>query len=282
MNGHKERILVFEPHPDDVAFQISGSVLKWVSEGREVMICTVTNGNNSTFDPDVTQEMIEETMRGEHMKAVELLGLDRAHVIMLGYDDLGMDPGRDRLALLGDMIRIIRRFRPNTVVTMDPKNAENEENPDHRLVALTGFEAAAMAAYPNVCREHFEDPDTGQHFVSRVLFYMSPEPDTFIEISGFIDKKIQLGLIYESQLDLMLGEGRRRIAGLGVQFPAFEIPKEIIWPQICNAMAAETAQQCRAAYPEREDARLMESFRVQYLGILHKVRGMIPDHPGFE
>ena len=54
MGAQNERILIFEPHPDDVAFQIAGSAFKWKAEGREIMICTVTTGNNSTFDMNVT------------------------------------------------------------------------------------------------------------------------------------------------------------------------------------------------------------------------------------
>lgn len=278
INGtKKETILIFEPHPDDVAFQISGSVFKWLSEGKEIMICTVTNGNNSTFDINITSEQIAKIMEKEHHDALQIYGLGADNFVQWHYDDLGLDPGRDRLRLLGDMIRLIRIFRPTTVVTMDPRNQFDEENPDHRLVAITGFEASAMAAYPNVFRQHFEEPGARQHFVSRVLFYMTPAPDLFIDISGEpINKKIQLGRVYDSQLDLMIHEAKQRLAGMGDAFPMFDLPKEILWPEMCKAIAAETATAQSAIFPDTPKMEYAEAFRLQYLGIVHKIKDMLP------
>ena len=273
----QEKILVFEPHPDDVAFQISGSVIKWLADAKEVMICTVTKGNNSTFDMQVTTIDIERIMASEHDRAMRFLGLDRDHVVRWGYDDLGLDPGRDRLRLLADMIRLIRKFKPVTVVTMDPKNAENEENIDHKLVATTGLEAAAMAAYPNVLREQFAEEGVQQHFVARMLYYMTPEPDVFIDIAGEpLEKKIQMGLIYSSQLDLMLTEARARLKTLGIDFLLFDLPKEELWPDICQEIAADMAKVCAEKYPERTGILHAEAFRLQYLGVVDKIRDLLP------
>jgi LmbE family N-acetylglucosaminyl deacetylase len=290
-----ERILIFEPHPDDVAFQISGSVVKWLGEGNEVMICTVTNGNNSTFDISVKSEAIEKIMSEEHSRAMELLGLEAGHSIRWRYNDLGLDPGRDRLPLLKDMIRLIRKFKPATVVTMDPKNCDNEENPDHKLVAVTGLEAAAMAAYPNVFREQFDEPDihqhllfasslrsktrcTSPHFVGRMLYYMSPEPDLFIDISGrSLERKIELGFIYASQLELMMHEAKERLKTLGTDFALFDLPKEQLWPMMCAEIAADTASEFNKKHPDRPAIQHAEAFRLQYLGIVDKIRAFLPE-----
>jgi LmbE family N-acetylglucosaminyl deacetylase len=271
-----QKILIFEPHPDDVAFQISGSVVKWLDEGDEVMICTVTDGGNSTFDIDVTSSQIEKVMADEHARAMAILGLDDAHVIKLGYADLGLDPGRDRLPLLKDMIRLIRLFKPSTVVSMDPKNCENEENPDHKLVAVTGLEAAAMAAYPNVFREQFEEPSITRHFTGRMLYYMSPEPDLFVDISGEpLKKKIELGLAYGSQLELMITEAKERLKTLARDLPLFEIPREQLWPMMCEIIASDTADMHNRIHPELSPLNHAESFRLQYLGIVDKLKSML-------
>jgi len=278
-----EKILIFEPHPDDVAFQISGSVFKWISEGKDLMICTITKGNNSTFDIDVTAAKIEEIMADEHERALNFIGLDKDHMIQWKYDDLGLDPGRDRLKLLKDMIWLIRKFKPITVVTLDPKNIENEENMDHKLVAMTGFEAAAMAAYPNVFREQFDEEGVDQHFVSRVLFYMSPEPDVFINITGEpLEKKIKLGFIYDSQLDLMLTESKERLKSMNVEIPLFNLSKEKIWPGICRELAAENAKACLEKYPKNAPIQHAEAFRLKYLGVLDKVKDLFPKYLNFE
>ncbi len=274
----RECILIFEPHPDDVTFQIAGSVYKWMSQGKDVHICTVTTGNRSTFDIDTTSEDIKRIMAKEHAGAMEILGIAPDRFTQWDYDDLGLDCGRDRLRLLEDMVKLIRKVRPATVVTMDPRNQFDEENPDHRLVASVGFDAAAMAANPNVMREQFDDPEVSRHFVARVLFYMSPQPDVFIDIAGApIDKKIELGLVYDSQLNLMMMEGEGRLAALGVESPIFSMPKDVVWPQVCNAIAADIATECVKMYPNRKNVVLAEAFRLQYLGIVHKLKDMLPE-----
>ena len=169
-NIENEKILIFEPHPDDVAYNFMGTVIKWLDEGKDLTICTVTKGNNSTFKPSVSMEEIEEVMMEEHQKVHEMLHLDSSSIIQWDYDDLGIDPAKDRPELLRKMIQLIREVKPTTVVTIDPKNMENEENPDHRIVAIEGFEAAAMAAYPHVYREDWEKSEVSPHFVSRMLF----------------------------------------------------------------------------------------------------------------
>ncbi|HDP80816.1 MAG TPA: hypothetical protein ENN21_08235 [Spirochaetes bacterium] len=273
----KEKILVFEPHPDDVAFQLSGSVARWLSLGIEVMVCTITTGNNSNFDINISSGEIERVMAEEHRRAMGLLGLDDGHALMWRYNDLGLDPGRDRLPLLKDMVRLIRKYRPVTVVTMDPKNRDNEENADHRLAAMTGFEAAAVAAYPNVFREQFDEEGVTPHFSARVLHYMSPEPDYFVDIAGeFIGKKIELGLIYGSQLELMLTEARERLAVMGLRSDLFELPPEVIWPEMCREIAAESVALHNRRYPDRPPMEHAEAFRLQYLGVVDKLRGLIP------
>jgi LmbE family N-acetylglucosaminyl deacetylase len=276
-NSFKEKILIFEPHPDDVAFLISGSVFKWLSQGKEVMICTITTGNNSTFDINVSSDEIKTIMDTEHTKAMKILNLDENHLIQWNYNDLGLDPYRDRNKLLMDMISLIRTYKPATVITMDTKHILNEENPDHRLVSMTGFEAAAMAAYPNVFREQLNNPEVYQHFVSRVLFYNTSDPDLFIDISGeFIEKKIKLGLIYDSQLNLMQTEGIERLKTISVNFPLFNIPKEKIWPEVCKQIARANAKKCKEIYPDR-DIEYAEIFRIKYLGVLNQLRGFIPE-----
>ncbi|MFC1474889.1 PIG-L deacetylase family protein, partial [bacterium] len=273
-----EKILVFEPHPDDVAFQIAGSVRKWLNQGKEVAICTVTTGNNSTFDKNISQDDIAAIMSREHRRALELLGINDEHYIQWDYDDLGIDPGLDRQKLLADMIKLIRTFRPTTVVTMDPKNILNEENPDHKMVATTGFEAAALSQHPHLFPEQYKEDNVEQHYVSRILFYTTPEPDTFIDISGEpFEIKSKMALAYESQFELLMTEARERLAGIGVELEIFNMPPKSIWPQMCRSMAEAAAVQCRDMFPERKNVDLAEAFRLQYPGVVHKLKSLLPD-----
>jgi hypothetical protein len=181
------------------------------------------------------------------------------------------------------MVELIREFKPTTVITMDPKNMENEENADHRLVAMTGFEAAAIAAYPNVFRDQFEDSGITQHFVSRVLFYMSPDPDLFINIKGDPLKiKIKMGLIYHSQLELMLYEIDQRIKNMGFHFELLDAPPENIWKTFCQSIATENAKLADLYYQKHPELapeikpKSADAFRLHFLGTVEKIRGFLP------
>jgi len=278
-----EKILIFEPHPDDVAYQVSGSVAKWKEEGKEIMICTVTTGNNSTFDKKVTAEQIKKTMMKEHHKAMESLGIDVEHLVQWDFNDLGLDPGLDRKSLLEKMVYLIRKFKPTTVITMDPLNRDFEENPDHRTVAMTGFEAAALAAYPNFLPEQFSDKELSQVFVSRVLFYMSPEPNAFVDIAGEpFDKKVELGAIYLSQLELMTTEIDSRLRAMGLQPEILEFPIDKIWKTVCESSAKQTAEQSIEFFKKhpnlapRVNLEYAEAYRMYYLGAVEKLREFLP------
>lgn len=277
-----ERILIFEPHPDDVAYQISGTVYKWLQERKEVMICTVTTGNNSTFKSNVTKDQIKQIMMEEQKKAMDLLGIKLENRIQWQYEDLGIDPALDRQKLLKDMITLIRSFKPITIVTMDPKNILMEENPDHRAVASVGFEATAMAAYPNVYREHLEQ-GLSQHFVSRILFYMSPEPNVFVDISGDpLEMKKKLGAVYESQLELMIGETDARLRNLGLDPEVMEVPFTGLWEAVCESSAQGHAEEGMLFYKSHPDLaprvplEYAEAFRLYYLGAVEKLRNLLP------
>ncbi len=213
---------------------------------------------------------------------MDLLGIKPENRVLWQYDDLGIDPALDRQKLLKDMITLIRTFKPTTVVTMDPKNLLMEENPDHRAVASVGFEAAAMAAYPNVFREQLEQGLT-QHFVSRILFYMSPEPNVFVEISGDpLEMKKKIGAVYESQLELMIGETDARLRNLGLDPELMEVPPMSLWEAVCESSAQDHAEEANLFYKNHPDLaprvpfEYAEAFRLYYLGAVEKLRSLLP------
>lgn len=284
-----EKILIFEPHPDDIAYQIAGTVYKWLESKKEVMVCTVTTGNSSTMDPTVSKDQIEKIMLEEHQKAFDVLGIPPDHRVQWKYDDWGLDPSRDRIPLIADMVRLIRKFKPTTVVTMDPLNINMEENPDHRLVAMTGFEAAAMAAYPIALPMIFRNDqlvkkeDHECHQVARVLFYMSPEPNVFMDVGGEpMDIKKKLGGIYKSQLQMMINEVDARLRQLGLNPEVKEQNPQDLWDNVCEGYAKGHATEALQFYKTNPDLaprvypEFAEAFRLYYLGAVEKLRNFLP------
>lgn len=197
------KALVFCPHPDDAEFALGGSLTKWVSEGKECLLCVVTNGAGGSNDPSVDREWLITTREEEQRKAASITGV--SEVIFLGYED---DYVEDSHELRRDMIREIRRHGPDLVIGPDPTTwyfADRYINhPDHRKVG----EAFLAAAYPGaetlpLYREELFDKGFEPHKPKNVLLSFSTNPDYFVDISEHIDTKIEAILAHTSQMENM-------------------------------------------------------------------------------
>jgi LmbE family N-acetylglucosaminyl deacetylase len=193
-----ERVLVVTAHPDDVDFGAAGSVARWVDAGAEVAYCIVTDGDAGGFDPDVPRTEIPAIRRAEQTAAAKEVGVER--LWFLGYPDGYLEP---TLALRRDIVRVIRELKPRRVVTQSPERNYTRifaSHPDH----LAAGEAAMSAVYPDSRNPHWcpELIDEGLEAwtVTEMLIMAMPQPDTFIDVTDTVDRKIAALLRHESQI----------------------------------------------------------------------------------
>src|SRR5689334_1365167 len=132
------RILVVVAHPDDAEFGCGGSVARWVGEGREVFYCLATNGNRGSDDPAMTPERLAGVREAEQRAAARSLGVQ--DVLFLGYPDGELEDTRDARR---DVVRAIRRVRPDRVVTQNPFPSLNpySGHRDHRHAGRLALDA---------------------------------------------------------------------------------------------------------------------------------------------
>lgn len=153
-----KRVLLSLAHPDDETFGMGGLVAKYVAEGAEVYLICSTNGDVGTVDAEFMEgyQTIAELRLAELQCAAQTLGF--TEVFTLGYRDSGM-PGSeenqhpDSLCaaeeddVTGRIVEIIRKVRPQVVITFDPYGGYG--HPDHiKMYELTtrAFEEANNAA----------------------------------------------------------------------------------------------------------------------------------------
>src|SRR5256885_9878286 len=110
-----ERIVVVTAHPDDVDFGSAGSVARWTDAGIDVAYCLCTNGEAGGFDASVPRSTMAEIRQGEQRAAAKVVGV--TDVTFLGHADGRLEA---TIALRRDISRIIRRFRPQRVVSQTP------------------------------------------------------------------------------------------------------------------------------------------------------------------
>ena len=107
-----KRALVIVAHPDDAEFLCAGSVARWVSEGWDVGYVLVTSGDKGSRDEEMTSERLAKIREEEQRAAAKVLGVSTC--VFLGYPDGFVE---DTAELRGELVREIRRFKPDVVVT---------------------------------------------------------------------------------------------------------------------------------------------------------------------
>lgn len=199
MNDYVKRVMVVAAHPDDAEFGAGGTVAKWVQEGKDVVYVIATRGEKGSDNPEITSERLAKLREEEQRAAAQRLGVRQ--VIFLGYTDGEVVPD---LQLRRDITREIRRWQPDLVVCQNPTTYYVDgyiNHPDHRAVG----EATLAAVFP-LARDHLNYPEhkaegLEPHKVRYVYLNISRDADTFVDITGTIDIKIDALWEHKSQFD---------------------------------------------------------------------------------
>ena len=192
-----ERALVVTAHPDDVDFGAAGTIATWTDAGVEVTYCIVTDGDAGGFDPEVPRSEIPRIRRAEQTAAAAVVGVH--DVEFLGYPDGALEVSID---LRRDISRVIRRVRPQRVVTQSPERVWDRlfaSHPDH----LATGEATVCAIYPDA-RNPFAHPALlAEGFeawtVSELWIMATSQPSHFVDVTDAVDRKLAALRCHESQ-----------------------------------------------------------------------------------
>ncbi len=194
------RVLCIYAHPDDTEFTIGGSVARWADEGAEITYCIITDGAAGSNDPNQNLKELVRIRAEEQRCAAKVLGVKE--VLFLGYADGSLQP---TMELRRDLTRIIRQLKPHRVVSGDPTAFFYGDgyinHPDHRAAA----EAATYAVFPSaVTRPIFPEllaEGYEPHQVRELYISSSMQPNTYVDISSTLDRKIESLRCHKSQVD---------------------------------------------------------------------------------
>ena len=206
-----ERAMVVVAHPDDAEWGCSGTVALWCTEGLEVVYVMCTDGSKGTCDPDITSEGLAMTRREEQLAAARVLGVKE--VVFLDYEDAMLQP---TLELRRDIVRQIRRFKPEVVVTTSPTRELDEAHyighPDH----MAAGEATLSAVFP-AARDRLTFPELlGEgltpHKVRevRIIMYSDTGANNWVDITETIDVSIRALQQHRSQTTAAEADRERR------------------------------------------------------------------------
>jgi LmbE family N-acetylglucosaminyl deacetylase len=189
-----KRALVMVAHPDDAEFLCAGTVAKLCAEGWEVWYCLATSGDKGTKDAEMTPERLAGIREAEQREACRILGVK--DVIFLRYPDGFVE---NSFAFRGEVVRLIRELKPDTVITWDGFRRGFNHN-DHKNVGIATYDAVYPASRDPLYYPEQIEQGLNWHRVSELLLGGSDEPDYFVDISDHFDTKIEALLAHTSQV----------------------------------------------------------------------------------
>ncbi|MEN8230885.1 MAG: PIG-L deacetylase family protein [Bacteroidota bacterium] len=185
--------LIIAPHPDDAEIGAGGTIARWIRESREVVYVVCTDGGKGTRDRDLTSEDLAAIRKREQLNAAETLGV--SDVIFLNYPDQELE---DTAEFRRNLVREIRRYKPEVVVTTDPYRRYIYHR-DHRITGQVVLDAVFPAArthlsYPELLVQGFEP-----HRVREMLFFGAEKINYRVDITDTFDAKIKALKCHRSQ-----------------------------------------------------------------------------------
>jgi LmbE family N-acetylglucosaminyl deacetylase len=222
--------LVVIPHPDDAESRMAGTVARWTREGKEVIYVVCTNGDKGTNDPNIQPEELARIREQEQLAAAELLGV--REVVFLRYPDQSLE---DTPEFRKEIVRLIRKYKPETVVTVDPYRRYLSHR-DHRITAQVTLDAVFPYAndaysYPDLLEQGLQP-----HRVKEVLICGTGDPNYYINITDTLDVKIAALRCHKSQIGDRpeIAEWMRRQATMSAEGQDYELAEafhreEIRW-----------------------------------------------------
>jgi len=134
------RILGVFAHPDDESFCAGGTFARYTHAGAEAMVVSATRGQAGQIRSAkvATRRTLGQVREQELRLACQRLGVQ--HVVCLDHGD-GMLREVDQEVLIGQVVEIIRSFRPDIVITFGPDGGYG--HPDHIAIS-TATTAACM------------------------------------------------------------------------------------------------------------------------------------------
>jgi len=192
-------ILVILAHPDDPEFFLGGAVARWVRAGHSVRYVLLTKGDKGAGE-DITSpgEVIKIRVQ-EQDSAARILGVKS--VAYLDYHDGYLIPD---LEMRKKVVRVIRKYQPDILVTCDPTNyfpsQQYINHPDHRNAGQVVIDAVFPASgnrffFPELLEEGYLP-----HEVEEVWMSLTNTPDVTLDVTDHWRDRIEALKMHASQI----------------------------------------------------------------------------------
>lgn len=183
-----ENVVVITPHPDDETLGCGGTLLKFGEQDKNLYWLIVTTMNNY-FSSEIKQKRDDEI----HNVAIKY---NFKEVFKLGYPAAELDK-----IPLGNIVNnissIFKELAPNILFVPYPSDIHS----DHKVVFDATMACTKWFRYPSVEKVYAYET------LSETDFTINPDanffrPNVYVNISDYIDQKIEIMKIYESEIGI--------------------------------------------------------------------------------
>jgi bacillithiol biosynthesis deacetylase BshB1 len=178
-------VLAFGVHPDDVELGCSGTLLVAIAEGKKVGIVDLTRGELGTRGTAEIRAL-------EAASAAKVLGITIRENLEIADGFFQNDEFHQR-----KVIEVIRKYQPEIVLC----NAPEDRHPDHGRSAKLVSDAAFLSGLRKI--ETVLGDELQQPWRPKYVFHYLQDrflqPDFVVDISDYMDKKLESVISYATQ-----------------------------------------------------------------------------------
>jgi len=178
-------ILAVGVHPDDIELGCAGTILKHIAIGKKVGVLDLTHG-------ELGSRGSGELRLIEAENSAKILGLS-------ARENLGFADGffRNTKENQLEIIKILRKYQPDVVLC----NAPKDRHPDHGRASELVSEACFYSGLVRIetekdgINQELWRPKAVYHYIQDRFF----KPDFVVDVSDFVDQKIEAIMAFSSQ-----------------------------------------------------------------------------------
>ena len=199
----KKTVLLFTPHPDDDTFCCAGTLALLAKRGNNVHIFIYTNDDKGSYDPEMTSERLARIRKAEEEEASRIVGIPRDHIHWMQFHD-GMLEYANPKDLVEQVTKIIRTYRPDVVMSIDPGSEYVRwHKTDHRMAANNTIDAVRAAEwhlyFPN---QRLHDGLEPWKVPVEAYFYVAEKDANYwVNIDDVVEQKLAAAAAHVSQWD---------------------------------------------------------------------------------
>ena len=179
------KVLIIAVHPDDETLGCGGTLLKHKANNDEIhwLICTETNNKNSFYS--TREEEIKKVSKAYNFNSTTNLKLKTMQVDEYSMSDL-----------IGKISKVINDVKPNIIYLP----FKGDVHSDHRKIFEASYSCTKSFRYPFIKKIYMIETLSETEFAPSTK-EDSFVPNIFVDISDFMDKKLEIIKIFESEID---------------------------------------------------------------------------------